>query len=76
MRFYSVLDSAISGDPWFLARGFGPLDIYTAMILIPFAGDELAEIFETHPALGRLHAAVHARPTVKRLWEFYFSADA
>lgn len=72
LHFYSVLDDAIAGDPWFLARGFGPLDIYTIMVLIPFSGDELAEILRGRPALARLHAAAHERPTVKRLWEFYF----
>lgn len=75
MRFYSVLDDVISGDPWFLPRGFGPLDIYTIMILIPFATDELTEIFRTRPALARLHEAAHARPSVDRLWKFYFSSD-
>ena len=75
-RFYSVLDGVISGEPWFLPRGFGPLDIYTILILIPFEGDALADILNTRPSLARLHAATHARPTVERLWNFYFGADA
>ena len=76
MRFYSVLDDAISGEPWFLPRGFGPLDIYTILILIPFSGEALKEVLSTRPKLARLHAATHARPTVKRLWEYYFGSDS
>lgn len=74
-RFWAVLDHAIAGDPWFLPRGFGPLDIYTAMILIIYAPPELEQLFAERPALGRLHKAVHQRPSVRKLWRFYFDKD-
>lgn len=72
MHFLDVLESAITGNPWFLPRGFGPLDIYAVMILVVFDDAELSHILRNRPALARLHAATHARPSVKRLWDFYF----
>src|SRR5690606_27375850 len=67
-EFFDVLEAAIAGDPWFMARGFGPLDIYTVMICIVLTPDMRKEVFATRPRLGRLHEAAHARDTVRRLW--------
>jgi glutathione S-transferase len=71
-RFLTILDGVIAGDPWFMARGFGPLDIYTALICIAIGPERQQEVFSTRPNLERLHAAVHERESVKRLWAFYF----
>lgn len=71
-RFLRIVDGVIGGDPWFLPRGFGPLDIYLVMNLIAHDEARLADLFATCPAIGRLHEAVHKRPVVQRLWSFYF----
>ena len=71
LRFLDALEEAISGDPWFMARGFGPLDIYTVMVCIVLTPDMQAEVFASRPRLERLFRATHARETVKRLWSFY-----
>lgn len=70
-RFFDVLEDAIAGDPWFMARGFSPLDIYTVMICIILTPDLQREVFANRPKLGRLHQAAHARETVRKRWEFY-----
>lgn len=70
-RFFDALEDAISGDPWFMERGFGPLDIYTVMVCIILTEDLRRETFEGRPKLERLYRATHARDTVKKLWEFY-----
>lgn len=76
-RFFAIVDSVIGGDPWFLPRGFGPLDIYLVMNLIAYDDAGLADLFRDCPAIARLHKAAHRRPSVSRLWAFYFGdADA
>jgi glutathione S-transferase len=70
-RFFDALEDAITGDPWFMARGFGPLDIYTVMVCIVLVNGKQEDVFATRPKLGRLHAAAHRRGTVRRLWDFY-----
>lgn len=71
IKFFDALEDAISGDPWFMERGFGPLDIYTIMVCIVLTDDLCDEVFATRPKLKRLYKATHARKTVQRLWDFY-----
>jgi len=70
-RFFDALEDAISGNPWFMKRGFGPLDIYTIMVCIVLTGDIREDVFATRPKLKRLYWATHRRETVRKLWEFY-----
>lgn len=70
-KFLDVLENAISGDPWFMPRGFGPLDIYTVMDCIILTKAMQRDVFATRPKLERLFHATHARDTVERLWDFY-----
>lgn len=71
MKFFDALEKAISGDPWFMARGFSPLDIYTIMVCVVLTEETQAEVFARRPKLERLFRATHARGSVTRLWEFY-----
>jgi len=70
-KFFDALEEVISGEPWFMERGFGPLDIYTIMVCIVLTGDLLDEVFATRPKLKRLYLATHGRGTVRKLWDFY-----
>ena len=65
-RFFDALETAIAGDPWFLKRGFSPLDAYVVMICIILAKGQRDEVFSSRPKLGRLHKATHARHSVRR----------
>lgn len=71
IKFFDAVENAISGDPWFMDRGFSPLDIYTIMVCIILTGDLRDEVFATRPKLERLYLATHGRDTVQRLWDFY-----
>lgn len=57
---FRILDAAISGDPWFLARGYGVLDIYVTMLTEWHP--HRSELFASNPALERLCMAVEGRP--------------
>ena len=63
-RQYSILDGAIAGAPWFLARGYGALDIYLTM-LTDWHPDPAA-LCERHPAVGRLCTATRRREAFAR----------
>ena len=63
-RQYAILDDAIAGDPWFLARGYSALDIYLAMLTDWHPEPEA--LCERHPAVGRLCAATRRRPAFAR----------
>ena|GEM_PF-908034 len=71
LKFFDALEDAISGNPWFMERGFGPLDIYTIMVCIVLTSDLQDEVFATRPKLKRLYWAAHGRDTVRKLWDFY-----
>jgi glutathione S-transferase len=62
---FSVLEAAISGAPFFLARGLSALDLYLYM-LVEFY-DDRAGLFDGRPKLQALHGAVSARHTVGRI---------
>jgi len=57
---FQILDSAISGVPWFLPSGYGVLDIYVTM-LADWHPDR-SELFAANEALERLCMAVEGRP--------------
>ena len=62
---FSALEAAISGAPFFLARGISALDLYLYM-LVEFY-DDRAGLFDGRPKLKTLHSAVCARASVKRI---------
>lgn len=63
--FFDVLDSAIVGEPFFLASGFSALDIYAAML----AGwhPDRAALFDRNPRLAAMCAAVENRDAYRRV---------
>ena len=71
LKFFDALEDAISGEPWFMARGFSPLDIYTVMVCIILTKELKEEVFAARPKLEALYRATHARDTVCQLWDFY-----
>lgn len=71
IKFLDAVEDAISGLPWFMERGFGPLDIYTIMVCIVLNGHFRDNVFATRPKLKRLYWATHDRETVQKLWDFY-----
>jgi glutathione S-transferase len=71
LHFFDILEDVISGDPWFMSRGFSPLDIFTTMVCIVIQKDQQDEVLATRPNLGKLHKAAHARESIRKLWEFY-----
>ncbi|MEQ9812369.1 MAG: glutathione S-transferase family protein [Azospirillaceae bacterium] len=71
-RFLTIIDDVIAGDPWFMARGFGPLDIYTVMVLLVVPAERWDSVLAGRPKLRRLLAAAHERDSINRLFAFYF----
>jgi len=58
-EFFSIIEKAIGGEPYFLPRGFTALDVYLTM-LTEWVIDKQA-LFDKHPKLKRLSAAVAGR---------------
>lgn len=58
--FFDVMNSAISGDPFFLAAGHTALDIYLTMLTEWSQDKEL--LFSSRPALAALAKATAERP--------------
>jgi len=65
--FYRVIDSAISGDPYFLPIGFTPLDIYLAM-LVEFSVDKEA-LYSKYASIAVLCREVGRRPAFRAAME-------
>ena len=64
-RFFGVMDQAISGDPYFLPRGYSALDIYLTMLsLWHYNVDKLNQ---ENPKVARLCEAVKSRPAYKQV---------
>ena len=63
-RFFDVIEDAIGGDPYFLAGGFGALDIYLTMLAGWHPDRDL--LFERNPKVARLCAAVEERPAYRK----------
>ena len=59
-NFFDLMEQAISGDPYFLRRGFCALDIYLTM-LTEWSEDK-NWLYATRPALRALTALVSQRP--------------
>ena len=64
-RQFALLDGAIAGDPWFLPRGYGALDIQLAM-LADWHPDRPA-LLARNPAVRGLCEAIEARPAYARV---------
>lgn len=58
--FFDVMEGAVSGNPFFLPRGFTALDIYLAMLTE--WSDDKDVLFSTRPALAALCRVVVQRP--------------
>lgn len=64
-EFFSTIEQAIRGTPYFLPRGFTALDIYLTM-LTEWASQRQA-LFDSHPKLARLCGAVEKRPAYREV---------
>jgi glutathione S-transferase len=64
-RNFGVLDRAIQGSPFFLARGFSALDAYLTMLLVWHPN--LDQLFEQFPNVGALYHATNERPACARV---------
>lgn len=64
-RYFDMLDDAIAGSPYFLAGGYGALDIYLAMLTVWHPDRE--ELHARNRKVGALCRAVTRRPAVARV---------
>jgi len=64
-EFFSVIDSAIEGSPYFLKRGYTALDIYLTM-LTEWSADRDA-LFKANPRIGALCKAVLEKPAYRKV---------
>lgn len=71
---FGVLDNAIAGEPWFLASGYGALDIYLAM-LADWHPDK-DSLLARNGALAELVRAVEAREVYAHVMERHRSDPA
>ncbi len=62
---FSILENAIAGAPFFLARGLTALDLYLCM-LVEFHDDHAA-LFDGRPGLHVLHGTVSVRQSVQTI---------
>jgi glutathione S-transferase len=62
-QFFTAMDQAIKGEPFFLPRGFTALDIYLTM-LTEWSADREA-LFSRHARLSALCSAVLERPSYR-----------
>jgi len=65
--FFAIIDGAIAGKPYFLARGFTALDIYLTM-LTEWMSDKPA-LFAANSKVARLCSAVAERPAYRAVME-------
>lgn len=63
--FFSMIDRSVSGELYFLPRGFSALDIYVTM-LSEWSSDRAA-LFAANPRLGSLCQAVADRPSYRKV---------
>ena len=68
--FFEVLEAAIEGSPYFLKRGFGPLDIYLSMLLKFFDGREA--LFEKRKKIAAIYEASTARRSFQKVFDLHF----
>lgn len=69
--FFEVFETAIEGSPYFLERGFGPIDIYLSMLLKFFDGREA--LFEKRTAIADIYEASTSRPSFEEVFSLHFS---
>lgn len=62
---FGVVDEAIAGDPWFLARGYGALDLYLTMLADWHP--EKDRLLKRKPGLAALVHGVEANPVFARV---------
>jgi glutathione S-transferase len=62
---FDILAGAIAGDPWFLPRHYGALDLYLTMLVDWHP--EKRSLLERHPALARLVRATETQPAFARV---------
>ncbi|MBW8640661.1 glutathione S-transferase family protein [Hoeflea sp. WL0058] len=72
-EFFSTIENAIEGEPYFLRRGFTALDIYLTM-LTEWASDK-SELFASNPRLSDLCASVGDRPSYSRVIRQHLSGE-
>lgn len=68
-EFFSIVDKAIEGTPFFLKRGYSALDIYLTM-LTEWSADRQA-LFRSNPRVGALCRAVMARRAYRTVLEMH-----
>lgn len=71
-NFFGMVETMITGNPHFLPRGFGAIDLYLAM-LTEWAADRNA-LFAENPKIGRLYDAVAGRPAYRTVIESHRAA--
>jgi len=64
-EFFSVVNDAIEGSPYFMTRGYSALDIYLTM-LTEWSADREA-LFKANPRIGALCRAVLERPAYRKV---------
>ena len=64
-RLFDILEGVISGEPFFLARGYTALDIYLTMLTAWHSARE--EMFKRNPKVAALCMAVENRPAYRRV---------
>ena len=64
---FGIVDEAIAGNPWFLARGYGALDLYLTMLADWHP--EKDRLLNRKPALAALVHGVEANPVYARVME-------
>lgn len=68
-ELWAVVAEAYGAGPYLLGERYSLVDPYLAMMLAWH--QQPAVLIARHPVLGRLHAAVTARPALARLWREY-----
>jgi len=66
---FDSLEAGVSGEPYFLPRGFTALDIYLTMLTLWMP--DRPRLFATRPRLGELCAAVEARASYREVARFH-----
>ena len=70
-HFFDVMNDAISGDPFFLPRGYSALDVYLTM-LTEWSEDK-EELFSSRPELAALAQATSQRPAYQTAMNTHLS---
>lgn len=71
---FDIVDNAIAGDPWFLAGGYGALDVYLTMLADWHP--EKNSLLNRKPALANLVHGVEADPVYAHVMEPHRRGEA